>query len=104
MEYEKPKDQLGEAMKRSELASNLHISMAKPMTQPDALSSRMIAAVSENKNLTSQSASNPPILINTTNNVMGGKGGGQTVAMGPTPIRNDEPMLLRAQYGAVKPV
>ncbi len=77
---------------------------ASPIPQADSLSNRMNVAVSENKNLTSQASAMPPIMVNTTNNVMGGKGGGQSVAMGPTPVRNDEPMLLRAQYGIVKPV
>lgn len=77
---------------------------ASPIPQADSLSNRMNVAVSENKNLTTQPSNIPPIMVNTTNNVMGSKGGGQSVAMGPTPIRNDEPMLLRAQYGAVKPV
>lgn len=104
MDYEKPKDQLGEAMKRSDLAEKIHLSMAKPMSQPDSLSSRMNVAVSENKTLTSnQQQIIPPIMVNTTNNVMG-KGGGQSMAMGPIPIRNDEPMLLRSQYGMVKAV
>jgi hypothetical protein len=102
-DYERPADKLGEAAKRGDMATQL--AQATPITQPDALSSRMTAAVSENKNLTgNQQQMGSPVVVNTTNNVMGGKGGGQTVAMGPTPIRNDEPMLLRAQYGAVKPV
>lgn len=100
-DYERPADKLGESSKRAELATQL--AMASPIPQADALSSRMIGAVSENKNLTGQPAVIPPIMVNTTNNVMG-KGGGQSVAMGPTPIRNDEPMLLRSQYGMVKAV
>jgi hypothetical protein len=104
MDYEKPADELGEAMKRSDLAEKIHLSMAKPMTQPDALSNRMNVAVSENKNLTSnQQQVAPPIMVNTTNNVIG-KGGQSTAMAGPTPVRNDEPMLLRSQYGMVKPV
>jgi hypothetical protein len=101
-DYERPADKLGEASKRAELATQL--SMAKPVTQADALSSRMNTAVTENKTLTGQASNIPPIMVNTTNNVMGGKGGGQTVAMGPTPVRNDESMLMRAQYGIMKPV
>lgn len=104
MDYEKPKDQLGEAMKRSDLAEKINLSMAKPMTQPDALSSRMNVAVSENKNLSSnQQQVVPPIMVNTTNNMIG-KGGQTTAMAGPTPVRNDEPMLLRSQYGMIKTV
>ena len=75
-----------------------------PIPQPDSLSSRMNVAVSENKNLTSnQQQVVPPIMVNTTNNMIG-KGGQTTAMAGPTPVRNDEPMLLRSQYGMVKPV
>ena len=80
------------------------VKQISPMAKADALSSRMNAAVSENKNLTSNQQNIPPIVMNTTNNMNGGKGGGQSTPMGPTPIRNDEPMLLRSQYGIVKPV
>lgn len=103
-DYERPADKLGEASKRAELATQLASSTASPIPQADALSNRMNVAVSENKTLTSnQQQAMPPIMVNTTNNVMGK--GGQSVAMaGPTPVRNDEPMLLRSQYGMVKSV
>jgi len=104
MDYERPADKLGEAMRRGDLAEKIHLSRMKPINQPDALSNRMNVAVSENKNLTSnQQQVAPPIMVNTTNNVIG-KGGQSTAMAGPTPVRNDEPMLLRSQYGMVKPV
>lgn len=76
-----------------------------PVAKADELSNRMNNSVSENKNLTSmtnQPQVTPPIMMNTTNNIM--NKGGNSASIAPTPIRNDEPMLLRSQYGVVRTV
>jgi len=70
------------------------------------LSARATAATTENKNLTGPASdtANAPIIVNapTVNNV--GSKTGSVTSQGPTPIRNDEPVLTRVQYQNVRPV
>jgi len=78
-----------------------------PVQSPNLLAARATAATVENKNLVgpSSSSTNAPIIVNspTVNNV-GGKSGGSSTPQGPTPVRNDEPVLTRVQYQNVRPV
>jgi hypothetical protein len=69
---------------------------------------RVNAAVSENQSLVGPSATmsqgSPTINKSTTNIMGGGGGGGGGGSNGGTSIRNEEPILMRVQYGKVRPV
>jgi len=68
---------------------------------------RVNAAVSENQSLVGPSATmsqGSPTINKSTTNIMGGGGGGGGGSNGGTSIRNEEPILMRVQYGKVRPV
>lgn len=80
---------------------------ASQVSSSPQLTSRMNTAVSTNQNLVGPAAtqsSGSPIINKSTTNIMGGGssgGGGGNVG---TSIRNEEPALMQAQYGKLRPV
>ena len=97
-------------------ASPTGSSSASPSNSPSASPSggaempstaRVNAAVSENQSLVGPSATmsqGSPTINKSTTNIMGGGGGGGGGSNGGTSIRNEEPILMRVQYGKVRPV